>query len=308
MRKSGRKRRSRDSDFEQLRGGELPQDAVLRHFARLKRDWAAELNDDSAIRQQATKYLRQLAPPVARNTDEKSANAIDELRAITDQLAKRKLAAPRKRHVIPDTWGSYSLRFTPPYLGMGTYSVGSISSVSGEPVISASGVDALGQLSCSVHSNHDKPSAGTASNVMGVYFKPMFSQANARVSFESDIAFSWYVNSIRNKVGRVRAQGMIRLYQYDGAFVQPSLHSGAFIGFSIYAENEIKFNAHSNAGPTWHLEAPVSSNHHYFVVISLDCSASGAGWPGSLAGVSTMVTVPSITVSITGEPVLQPFS
>jgi hypothetical protein len=177
--------------------------------------------------------------------------------------------------------------------------------VTGNPTISASGVDNLGQLNCSVDTNFDKPSAGTASNLMGVYFKPLFSEATVRIWFDSEIAFSWYVNSIQNKDATSRAQGLIQLFQYDGAFVQPSLRRGAFIGWNEIAENELDFDFISETGPTWLLEAPVSSSHFYFVVISLTCTASGAGWPGSLAGARAMVTVPSITVTVTTPLLLQ---
>ncbi len=303
-----RRRRVSSEPTEQLRGGHLPEDAIERQFARLKRQWTAESSSESTLRLQAAKYAGRLAPPATRQTDERSSEALSELRRITEQLAKRKLPAARKRRLLPDVWGTYTLRFTPPYTGLGTYSAGTISSVTGNPTIDASGVDALGQLTCSVSTDFENASGGTASNVMGVYFKPMFTQAKATITFESDLAFSWYINSIRNKSGFARAQGMIRLYQYDGAFVQPALQSGAFIGFNMSAENEIKFNAYSNAGPTWSLQAPVSSNHFYFVVISLECSANGAGWPGSLAGASARVTVPSISVTITGDPLTQAVS
>src|SRR5262249_43227380 len=147
--------------------------------------------------------------------------AVAELRRVTERLAKRKLAMPQKLHLPPVVWGEYSLRFTPPYTGLGTYSVGQISSVTGNPTISASGVDNLGQMTCSVDTNFDAPSAGTASNLLGVYFKPLFTNATARVSFGSEIAFSWYVNSIQSKLATSRAQGLIQLFQYDHAFVQP---------------------------------------------------------------------------------------
>ena len=208
-------------------------------------------------------------------------------------------------HGLPDVWGSYTLKFTPPYLGLGTSVAGQVSSVTGNPTISATGVDSLGQLSCSVDTNFERPSGGTASNLMGVYFKPMFSEAKARISFESEFAFSYYLNSIRNKIATSRAQGLIQLFQYNGSFVQPALSRGAFIGWNMIAENELKFNFISQTGPTWVLEAPVSSANFYFVVISLSCSAGGAGWPGSLAGSRAMVTVPSISVTVTGTPVFQ---
>jgi hypothetical protein len=279
-------------------------DAVAaRQFAEVKRKWLAEIDEDTAIQREAGKHFNQLATPVKESPQD--AAAISGLRRVTERLAKRKLPVPRTIRELPDVWGSYTLKFTPPYLGLGTSVVGQTSSVTGNPAISASGVDNLGQLSCSVDTDFNKPSGGTASNLMGVRFKPMFSEAKARISFDSEFAFSWYVNSIQNKLATTRAQGLIQLYQYDTSFVQPSLRRGAFIGWNIVAENELKFNFISQSGPTWVLEAPVSSAHFYFVVISLSCSASGAGWPGSLAGSRAIVTVPSIMVTIESTPVFQ---
>jgi hypothetical protein len=305
MAKSSKTSKQRESSFELLRGGELAEGVVLRRLPALKRQLSAEVNEKSAIQRQAAKYLSQIETPAGSGDSAKEGQAIHGLRQLTEQLAKQKLAAPRRVHLSPDVWGQYSLKFTPPYLGLGTSSVGQISDVTGNPTISASGVDALGQLRCSVATDFSKPSAGTASNLMGVHFKPLFSQAKARISFDSDITFSWYVNSIQNKDAFSRAQGLIQLFQFDTSFVQPSLTRGAFIGWNIVTANSLNFDFISKSGPTWFLEAPVSSSHFYFVVISLSCGAIGAGWPGSLAGASAMVTVPSITVTVTGEPLLQ---
>ena len=301
MRKSSKTGKQQQSDFELLQGGKLAESVVQRQFAEVKRKWLAEINEETAIRQQAGRYFNQIATPFESGDDA----AITGLRRVTERLAKRKLAAPRKVKLLPDVWGSYSLKFTPPYRGLGTSVAGQISSVTGNPTISATGVDNLGQLSCSVDTNFDKPSGGTASNLMGVHFKPLFGDAKARISFDSEIAFSWYVNSIQNKLATSRAQGLIQLFQFDSAFVQPSLRRGAFIGWNEIAVNDLDFHFISETGPTWFLEAPVSSSHFYFVVISLSCTASGAGWPGSLGGARAMVTVPSITVTVTANPVAQ---
>jgi hypothetical protein len=139
---------------------------------------------------------------------------------------------------------------------------------------------------------------------MGVYFKPIFNEATVRVSFQSEIAFSWYVNSIRNKEAISEGQGLIELYQYDGAFLP--LRRGAFLGWAEVGLNSLDFDFVSEAGPTWSLESPISSSHWYFVVISLSCGATGTGWPGSLAGANATVTVPSITVTVTANSVVLP--
>jgi hypothetical protein len=301
MAKSGKSKKH--AALERMQGGPLNPAVARKKFGAVKRQWLAESAAESALKKKVAKSLGQVAK--SPKPDPKQTQAIAELLRITEGLAKRKLAVPRRRLEVPDTYGSYTLKFTPPYLELGTVVAGQISSVTGDPAIASTGDDYLGQLSCSVDTNHDKASAGTASNQFAVRFKPMFDNATARITFESNYAWSYYVNSIRNKPAYARAQGWIRLMEFDGHFVQPSLQLGAFIGYSISAENELKWNAISSAGPTWALEAKVNSNRHYFVVISLECSASGAGWPGSLAGSRAVVTVPSISVHITGQPLLQ---
>lgn len=294
------------SEFEYLQGGKLPEADVKRHLADLKKKLGAEAKEKAALRQEAAKYFSNIEP-ASTNDGVKATQAIEGLRGLTERLAKQKLAAPRKLIVPPiASWGTYTLQFAPWYSGLGIYTVGEISSVTGDPTISATGVNDLGQLSCNVATNFDSPSAGTASNTMGVYFKPIFNEATVRITFQSEIAFSWYVNSIRNKEAISEAQGLIELYQYDGAFIQPALRRGAFLGWGEVGLNSLDFDVVSENGPTWALEAPVSSQHFYFVVVSLSCTASGSGWPGALAGASATVTVPSITVTVTAKSIVLP--
>ena len=306
MAKASKAHKRQESEFELLQGGKLPEGVVRRHLAGLKQKLAAETKEKLAIRQQAAKYLSQIQAPAGRERSAKTVQAENGLRAITERLAKQKLPAPRKliRPPIVPVWGTYTLTFTPFYSGLGTYSVGQITSVTGDPTISASGVDALGQMTCTVETNYDSPSSGTAANLLGVYFKPLFNQATARISFDSELAFYWYVNSIRNQLSLAEAQGLIELYQYDGAFTL--LRVGAFLGLSVDGYNSLDFDIVNEPGPTWYLEAPVSSNHFYFIVIRLSCTAFGAGWPGSLAGVNATVTVPSITVTVTADEIAVP--
>ena len=305
MPKSSKARKPIDDQFKFLQGGSLPESDVKRHLADLKRKLALEFHEKTILRQQAAKHASQMAPPAEGTDSPKAARALRELRQLTEKLSKRKLTAPRKLIVPPTaSWGTYTLKFTPWYSGLGTYAVGQIESKTGDPTVSALGNDGLGQLSCNVATNFDSPSSATASNLMGVQFKPIFSQATLRVSFESEIAFSWYVNSIQNKESISEAQGLIELYQYDGAFIQPSLRRGAFLGWSEVGLNNLDFDFVSEAGPTWSLEAPISSSHWYFVVISLTCSATGTGWPGGLAGANATVTVPSITLAVTANPLV----
>jgi hypothetical protein len=306
MKKSNRARKQRERDFESLRGGSLPEGVAQRQFAKISRKLGVEARAKAATRQQAAKLLRQAQPRGRGTRDTAVTQAESGLLGISERLARQKLAMPRRLIVPPGIWGSYTLRFTPPYTALGSVSVGDTNVQSGGPMISASGVDALGQMSCSVATNYTKPSSGTASNLLGVYFRPMFGSATATISFDSQLAFSWYVNSIHNSEAYSQGQGLIQLYQYDGTFDEPSLRRGAYLGWSEDAINGLDFDIVSEAGPTWSLEAPVSSSHFYFVVLRLSCEASGSGWPGSLAGANAVVTVPSITVNINANIVAEP--
>src|SRR5690242_14298465 len=141
------------TEFESLQGGKLPQSDVERHLTDLRTKLDAEAKERALLRQEAAKYFSEMEPP-ARADDAKATHAIEGLRGITERLAQQRLVAPRKVIVPPITaWGTYTLKFTPWYWYMGTYSVGTISSVTGNPTISATGVDTLGQLSCSVSTN-----------------------------------------------------------------------------------------------------------------------------------------------------------
>jgi hypothetical protein len=142
---------------------------------------------------------------------------------------------------------------------------------------------------------------------MGVYLRPLFSDATIQVTCDYDITYSWYANSVQlDKEADCYLDAAVALYRYDGAFVPVSML--AFDGrtsLSVGALGELLFDFGSVTGPMKvPLQAPVSSEYFYFVVVSLTCQASGAGWPGSLAGASAIVTVPSITVTVTARPVV----
>ncbi|MGC2123844.1 MAG: hypothetical protein WA652_13420, partial [Xanthobacteraceae bacterium] len=251
-------------------------------------------------------YFSKMQSPIGGDKA-KIAQAESGLRGIFERFAKQKLPAHRKTVVQPGLWGSYTLRFTPPYTGagtLGTYSVGQMTPISGNPIISASGVDNLGQMSCSVTTSYDGPNSGMASNVLGISFKPAFALAAVSISFDSEISFSWAVNSIHGEVSDSSAQGFIELYRYDGAFFLERI--GSWMGWDIIGDsfNPLDFDVFTGPGPTWSLEGQVSSENFYFVVIRLSCSASGQGWPGSLATTSAMITVPSITVTLSSIPII----
>jgi hypothetical protein len=292
------------SELAFWQGGKLSSNVVQRQLAAIQRASATEVAEKVRTQQQAARYLRQLQTPVKPVKGEAADKALKGLRSLTDRLSKPKQLP--KRPIVPPipVWGRYTLTFTPPnYLDFGSYSIGQITSVTGDPTISSTGNETLGQMTCTVETNNEKPSSGTAANLFGVYFKPLFPSATVEVSFNSQLNFYWYVNSIRNKYAFSAGQGLIEIYQYFGGPPTTPLSQGAFIGWSVDAINNLDFDFFSGPGPSWSLQAPVSGDYFYFIVFRLSATASGSGWPGSLAGASATVTVPSITVTVTANQV-----
>jgi hypothetical protein len=294
-------KQQQESAFELMRGGQLPKDVVQRHFSEMKQKLAEEIKEKSAIQQQAAKYFSEIQKPLANVAGDSA--AVAGLGRITDQLAKQKLVVPAIAKVAPGILaGSYTLRFAPPYTAYGNDTVsGDSYPVSGNPTVSTSAVPSLGQFNSSVATDFKSPSEGYAESLMGVHFRPMFGPATARIWFDSEIAFSWWVNSIGPQA-MSEAHGLLQLYQYDGAFT--FLTEREFTGWRETAQNQLNFDFGSTPGPTWYLESPVSPSHFYFVTMRLRCRASGAGWPGSLAGANLSITVPSITVEVTMNPIV----
>ncbi|HTW61882.1 MAG TPA: hypothetical protein VMD55_08730 [Terracidiphilus sp.] len=289
-------------------GGKLSSNAVQRQLAQIQRAGAAEIAEKGRIQQQAARYLRQVQTPAKPEKGETADKALKSLRALTDRISKQK-KLPRPPIIPPNpVWGSYTMTFTPPdYTELGgDYAEGQITSVTGDPTISSTGNVSTGQMSCTVESNYDSPSSGTASNLFGFYFQPHFPSATVEVSFSSQLNFYWYVNSIRNKYAFSAGQGLLEIYQYFGGPPTTPLSRGAFIGWGVDAINNLDFDFYSGPGPTWSLTAPVNGNYFYFVVFRLSASATASGWPGSLAGASATVTVPSVTVTVTGNPLRLP--
>ncbi len=284
--------------IEFWKGGELPESVVRRHLAGIQRRREAEIAEKAGIRQKAARYLSQLQKPAERVKGEKANEALAGLQGLTKGLLKLKPLPKKPVIPPPPVWGRYTITFTPAHYE-GSYTVGKTSNVTGNPTISATGNESLGQLTCMVETNYDKSSKGTASNQFHVYFTPLFANAVAQVSINSEISWSYYVNSIRNKEANATAQALVQISRSDGALID----QGALIGFDIDGLNNLDFNAYSGPGP-WSSFLPfaVTSNFSYTVVVSLMCQASGSGWPGSLAGASAVVTVPSITVSVSDIP------
>jgi hypothetical protein len=295
-------------EFEFLQGGKMPTGALKSHLAELKKKTGAEMQKRLAVRQQAAKYLSQINPPVSVGDGAKATQAMNGLRAITDRIAKQKLVTARFPGQPIQAYGTYTLQFTPYSFArspLAPYTTG-LMSETGNPTISAAGNEQLGQLTCTVESNYNNPSSGTASNQLGVAFQPIFNKATVRITFDSQISFWWYVNSIHGKESIAAAQGLIQLFEYTGSFIRPPLAEGAFLGFDEVGLNSLDLDVVNEAGPTWALDATLSSEWWYFIVVSLTCSANGTGWPGGLAGVSASVTVPSITATITSIPPVPP--
>jgi hypothetical protein len=298
-------------NFEFWQGGKPAESVVERSVAQFKRRLAAEIAEKISIERKAARYLSQLQTPVKPAKGETAEKALKGLRALTSRLPKPERLPKRPVTTPVPVYGEYTLIFTPrSYVneGLGPYSVGQVTSQTGNPTTTAVGNETIGQMTCAVETNQDSPSSATATNLLGIFFKPNFPHATAKVSFDASFLWSYYVNSIRNKKAIAQAQALLELYEYTGTFIDPPLAHWTFIGFSAEGYNDLGFDARSGPVPAFSISATVNSKTFYAVVVRLTATASASGWPGSLAGASAMVTVPSIQVDITSIPPVPPIS
>lgn len=297
MRKRSNEGEVRAQVLELLQGGEPIPKNVGRNMSKAHLD--AWFQETSKLQQQAAKLRSKIEKSRAKAAGgREAARAIDELRAITDKMAKRKPALPALPLQIPGIrWGSYSLLATPPYWRAQDVT----GDVTGNPEISSSANAETGELSCRVVTDSKHPSGGEAGAYMSVYFRPLFGPANLRIHANMDIDFAWWVNSL-GPAAISRAQGLMRVYVDDTFQVAAR---AAFLGWSMYKEGELDFNFGSVPGPSWSLSLPVSRNHYYKLVFSLQCFASASGWPGSLAGTQVNMRIPSVTFDVEWIPVAE---
>jgi hypothetical protein len=284
---------------EVLRGPKIPESMWRRVFAHASRHRAEEIREKSAMRQQAAKHLSRIEQPIAGTAggDPEVQRALSGLRAITDRVAKRKLVAPRSAKVLPGILaGTYALRFTPPYAqssGSETPDPG------GDPTLSASSVPNLGQYNVGVATDPNSRSGGGCNYWFGVSFTSLFEPATVRVQLDAQIAFSWWVNSIGPSASSI-GEVLVLITQFGNGVIAQNDAFAAY--WNQVAYRELNFDFGSMTVPV-SVEAQLSNaSYPVFVLVNVVAGAQAAGWPGSLAGANLAVTVPSITVEVTKNP------
>jgi len=303
MRKASQGNKSQQSTLESLQGGKLSESVARRLVAEVRRNRIAALKERSATRQQAAKYLGQIRKPIATGNG-KTSQAISVLRGISDRLAKQKLVLPPYQKMpggILDA--SYTLGFTPPY----TAEVNAFTYTAlGNPTASATLDPNQGEMNCSVETDFKNPSDGEADCQLGIYFRPMFGPAIANIWVDLQGVFSWVVNvSTLGKAGASTGQAAVLVHQYDTDFTL--LQFDPFLFWILENSGEPEIDLDWGSMPTSAgLRVPVSSAYFYFVTVTLNCHAAGAGWPGSLATANASLRVPSITVEVIYQPELEP--
>lgn len=296
--------RRREVEFWQ--GGRPARSAVQRSLAELQRTYAADIAEMVGIQRKAARYLSQLQTPVKPAQGRAAEKALKGLRGIIKGLPKQKSAPKKLIPSPPPVVGEYTVVFTPEQyatIGLGQYALGQVTSETGNPTISTTGNETLGQMTSIIETSSTGASGGSCNNLFGIFFQPRFPSATAVVSFDSEISLFWYARSIQKKEANVSVQCLVQLYEYTGAFLQPPLKKAALINVSEVAVDTYDYGSFYGPGSPSSFTLPVVYNPEFFysLVVSLTCTASGSGWPGSLAGLVAVVTVPSITVNITSN-------
>ena len=301
MAKSKHKTDSQDSALEFLRGGRsVPEGLVRRHMAQVKRTTSARLREKTALQREVAKYWGKIQKPISKSGgDEKVKRAVDGLRGISEQLAKRKVSAPVVATEAPGILvGHFVVKVTPPY----DYAFVWTEPLLGNPDLAASADQNSGQLSCHAVTDNGSPSpsAGFAYAETGVYFRPI-APATIRVWSAPAVGFSWWTNSLNQNSPVISiGSGGLAIYGQEGSIYGTG---SAFQTFLTDWDEEmvqtLRFDFGSSfAGEPQAVEMEVDPSSWYVLFVGCNCSVAGQGWPGSIAGSNMSVTVPSITFEV----------
>jgi hypothetical protein len=294
------KSRANDSVRELLHGGKpVPQGLMRQHVRDLKRKFETRFKEKSALQQQAQKYLAEAQSSSGEPAPEGSeaTKALNGLRLIAEQLAKRKLTIlPHVNGAGGILSGHYSLNMVPPY----DYSDFSANVDFGNPTVSASADESSGEMRSSVATDFKAKSGGDTFTALGIYFYPRFQNGTLRASVNPSFIFSWWANSLSSlpmvQVANTLAYGAFGITAYSGSTIVAQ-NAQDFSLWQEFIARDLQFDFGSK-NESLAAQMNVDGEHSY--VISLCCYsiAQAGGWPGSLAGATLNTSLPSITVDV----------
>jgi len=290
--------------IEFLRGGkDFPKSLLRSRIAEVKRRLSTQFKEKSAIQREAAQYWSKLAPPIPKGPE--ATRALNGLRGISDQLAKKKLVVPappaqQSRIIGPNFFATV----TPPYDYAFALPQGNLQ---GE---AASADKNSGQLSVSAVTDFAKPSSPFAYAETGIYFRPVV-PAGLRVWASPAFAFSWSVNSLSMAYpAEADILGSLTILGEQGTDFGPRRTASQFFpgpnGVSESITQGLAFDFQSNPGTPLFAELEVDPSFFYVLYVCCDCDVIGEGWPGSLATASLSVTVPFITFEVSLQPIIGP--
>lgn len=282
--------------LEFWRGGQTMPEALLRRrIAVVKRNLAARYGENRAIKQQATNYWSRIQEPSRSvSNDPQVTKAISGLLGLHKKLAKQKLFAPR---VLAEAGGflpgNFGATVVPPF----DYAFTIPFPINGNTALAGSADKNTGQLNASAITDSQAPSRGGVYTEMGIYLRPP-RPIFLSVSATPAISIEWWTNSL-NPASTVASTGsaLLGIWAQQGTPIGPSKSATApsLTDWDEELTQQVRFDFGSNPHEPLSTNLAVDPSFSCLLLFATDNEVLGVGWPGSLAGSMTSVTVPSFT-------------
>jgi hypothetical protein len=291
--------------LEFVYGGKAVSKSLLnRSVSRIGGQLNAQFKERSKLREEAAKYRKKIETPrKAIGASKETAQTAAALRAITDQVAKRKVIPPvLSRDVSGILAGTYSVTISPPY----PYTFFESSIYRGSPSSAAWADDYTGQITLRTETDNSRASWATPTAGLGIFFSPNFPTGFLRARANLATTFSWWVNALPRCEAASNASFNFGIWVLtpEGLAVQlPDYHQVEVLWSSMVYDG-LDFDFGSKAYPL-STQSKVDGGQTYLVLLLCTCDAHDtAGWPGSLAGANLAATLPSVTLEVEAFPVL----
>jgi len=276
-------------------GDKVPQGLLRRRMTEARRALTARFAERRAIQRQAEKYWAEIQRPArAAAEDSRKVRAMDGLLGLHKKLAKRKLAAPRRGSQLGGIFGGFSATFAPPF----DYAYTLPFVEMGNTTLTGSANRSTGQTSGSAVTDFNAPCRGAMYTEMGIYFRPS-SQGILRISARPAISLLWWTNSLHAD-SAVRSLGSAGLGVWTQQGIMGPAGAGAFAPSLTHWDHQetqqILLDLGTNPHEPLSCQLQVDPSWWCILFFATDNHVEGLGWPGSLAGSMTSVTLPSITV------------
>jgi len=277
-------------------GAKIPAGFAAKSLAATKTLLKKNLETPNGLRAQASKLYGRLggASPIDVH-DPANQPALDALLAQHKKIAAKKLAFPKVRPGLGSIFplpGTISGTVVPPF-DFADF-IPSLGANVHNPTMSAS-ASVNGQISGSVVSASAIGfNTGNEYARVGIYFHPI-ADGTLTISATPTFSFQWSTNSLNTSFVGSSGGVALTIYALNDEFQIGATAGTPYVSWENFDCGQIHFGFGFDVQQSASASLQVSPGWVYLCFVEVDASATGVGWPGSLATAMASATVPAIS-------------